>query len=263
MQGIITTSIVAEDYSGLLRSSSPSIGAYEYTGSVATPSPVVSITSPSTGSSVTVGSNVSITATASETNGIITNIAIYNGSDLLGSSSSSPYTYVMSNPAAGSYTLKAVATDANGASSTSNSVTVTITTQSVTPSSPIVTITSPASGSTYTAGANVTITTTASETNGTINNISLYNGSGILLGSSSSSPYNYVYNNILAGGYSFYAVATDANGVSTTSSTITITVTATTAPVVAITSPANGSSFTFGTSVYSCCHCFRKQWKHC
>ena len=61
-----------------------------------TPQPVVSITNPTSGSSVTSGSNISITATASESNGTITNVSLYNGSTLLGSSSSSPYTYMMS-----------------------------------------------------------------------------------------------------------------------------------------------------------------------
>ena len=136
----------------------------------------------------------------------------------------------------------------SGVSTTSSPITITVATAPVLPSSPVVTITSPASGSSYTAGSNVTITTTASETNGTISNIALYNGSGILLGSSSTSPYNYVYTNILAGTYTFYAVATDANGVSTTSSSITVTVTAssiapgiTTQPVsVTVTAPATG-----------------------
>ena len=211
--------------------------------------PVVSISSPSTGSSVTTGSNVTITASASESNGTITNIAIYNGSSLLGSSSASPYSYVMSNIGSGTYTLTAVAADANGVSVTSSAVTLTAAPAPVLPSAPVVSLTSPASGSSYTAGSNVTITTTASETNGTIRSISLYNGSGILLGTSSSSPYSYVYTNILAGGYTFYAVATDVNGVSTTSSSIAVSVTAPTAPVVAIISPSNGGSFTAGSSI--------------
>jgi len=239
--GYNTTGTVIQDIFGLVRSSTPTIGAYEYTGSTQT-SPVVAITSPASGSSVTSGSNISITATASETNGSITNISLYNGATLLGSSSSSPYTFVMNNPAVGNYTLTAVATDAKGVSTTSSAVSVTVTSQTL-PSSPVVNITNPANGGSYAAGSNVTITTTASESNGTIKNISLYNGSGLFLGSSSSSPYSYVDTNMAAGGYSFYAVATDVNGVSTTSSTVTITVSAPSTPAVIITSPTNGTTF--------------------
>jgi Bacterial Ig domain len=245
--GYNTTSIVVEDLNGLLRSSTPSIGAYEYSGSSSFP-PVVAITNPASGISVSNGSNVTITATASETNGTITNISLYNGAALLGSSSSSPYTYTMTDPAAGIYTLTAVATDAKGVSTTSIPAIVTVTPQTL-PSSPVVNITSPASGSSYTAGSNVTITTTASETNGTIANISLYNGSGILLGTSSTSPYNYVDSNMAAGAYSFYAIAKDINGVSTTSGAITVTVTAQAGvPAVAIASPANGSTYIQGST---------------
>ena len=243
--GYNTNSVVAADFSGLVRSSTPAIGAYEYTS--ASSSPVVAITSPASGSSVTSGSNISITAAASENNGSISNISLYNGATLLGSSSSSPYTYVMSNPAVGTYTLTAVATDAKGVSTTSSVVSVTVSSQIIS-SSPVVTITSPANASSYAAGSNVTVTTSASETNGTISNISLYNGSGLLLGSSSASPYNFVDSNMAAGGYSFYAVATDVNGVSTTSSTVSVTVTSTASPVVAIASPTDGTTFTQGST---------------
>src|SRR5262249_7393460 len=137
----------------------------------------------------------------------------------------------------------AVATDANGVSVTSSPVVVTVT-NPVLPSLPVVTITSPASGGSFTAGSSVTISTTASETNGTISNIALYNATGVLLGSSNVSPYNLVYSNMLAGSYSFYAVATDINGVSTTSSSVAITVIAAPSlPVVVMTSPVDGSSF--------------------
>ncbi len=243
--GYNTNAVVTTDYNGLVRSSIPSLGAYEYTSGSS--SPVVAITSPVSGSSVTSGSNISITATASEYNGTITNVSLYSGATLLGSSSSSPYTYVMNNPAVGSYNLTAVATDAKGVSTTSTLVSVTVSSQTQS-SSPVVTITSPASGNSYTAGSNVTVTTTASETNGTIATISLYNGSGLLLGTSTSSPYNFVDSNMAAGGYSFYAVATDVNGVSTTSSTVAITITSATSPVVSIASPSNGSTYVQGST---------------
>jgi hypothetical protein len=264
----------SNDYNNLAPNSPPDIGAIQYNSCIANstgstngfcsinnqccggtcssegqcgtgnsnPQPVVSITSPVSGSSFSAGSNVTITASASENNGTITNISIYNGSTLLGSSSTSPYNYVMNNAGAGTYTLTARATDANGVSTTSNAVTVTVENASILPSLPVVTITSPVSGNSFTAGSNLTITTTASETNGTISNISLFNGSGILLGTSSTSPYNFVDNNLLAGTYTFFAVAKDATDISTTSSSITVTITSSSSPVVAITSPVNGSS---------------------
>jgi len=86
--------------------------------------PVINITNPINGTSLTIGSNVTITATASETNGTISKVAFYNGSVLLGITTKSPYTYTWSNVAAGNYNLTAVATDANGVSVTSSPVTI-------------------------------------------------------------------------------------------------------------------------------------------
>ncbi|MBF0571768.1 MAG: hypothetical protein HQL12_07820, partial [Candidatus Omnitrophica bacterium] len=131
--------IVAKDFSGFARCSTPTIGAYEYAGSSVTPSsPVVAITSPSNGSSLTAGTNITITTTASEANGTISNISLYNGAGvLLGSSSSSPYNYVMSNAAAGSYTFTAVAKDASGVSTTSSPITLTVTPAPILPSPPV------------------------------------------------------------------------------------------------------------------------------
>lgn len=116
---------------------------------------------------------------------------------------------------------------------------------------PQIAVTNPPNGSSLTAGSNVTITSTASETLETIANISLFNAGGVYLGSSGSSPYNYTLTNILPGNYSFYATATDVNGVSSTSSPVAftaITPILPSLPVVAITNPANGSSFPAGIS---------------
>ena len=59
--------------------------------------------------------NVTITATASDSDGTVTNVEFYAGSTLLGSDSSSPYSMVWSNAPSGSHTLKAKAMDNGGA----------------------------------------------------------------------------------------------------------------------------------------------------
>jgi hypothetical protein len=213
------------------------------TVTVITPSlPVVSLTYPVNGGSYVTGSNVTISASASEVNGTIAQVQFYNGSTLLGTSTASPYNYTLNNVLAGSYSLTAVATDTYGISTTSSAVIVTVTAVP-----PVVAITSPANGSNLIAGSTLSITANASEVNGTITQVQFYNGS-TLLGTDTTSPYNFTWNNVPAGSYTLSVKATDANGVSTTSGTLTVTVTAPT-PVVAITSPANASSLTAGSNL--------------
>lgn len=87
--------------------------------------PTVSITSPSNGS-VLQRTKATVAATASSAKGI-KNVQFYLGSQLIGTDSSSPYSinWNARRQAAGSYTLKAVATDKAGASAeTSISITL-------------------------------------------------------------------------------------------------------------------------------------------
>jgi phosphatidylserine/phosphatidylglycerophosphate/cardiolipin synthase-like enzyme/regulation of enolase protein 1 (concanavalin A-like superfamily) len=88
---------------------------------------------------------------------------------------------------------------------------------------PTVSITSPVSGATYTAPAAVTITATASDSDGTVARVDFYAGN-TLLGSSTTSPYSFTWNNVPAGTYSLTAVATDNANATTTSSPVSITV---------------------------------------
>ena len=107
-----------------------------YLGSVTPPSnqrPSVSITSP-TGGTFSEGSNITIQATASDSDGTVTNVEFYRGTTRLGQDGSSPYSYTWNNVSAGTYTLTAVATDDDGATTTSNGVTITVTSSSPTQS---------------------------------------------------------------------------------------------------------------------------------
>lgn len=93
--------------------------------SVSNSLPAVSISSPATGASFTTPASIAITATASDADGSIAKVEFYNGSTLLGSATSAPYTYTWTGMNAGTYTIKAVATDDRGGQSTAQiSVTV-------------------------------------------------------------------------------------------------------------------------------------------
>lgn len=89
--------------------------------------PTVSITSPSGGASFTEGDDVTIEASASDSDGSVTSVKFYYGaSNLIGEDTSSPYSVIWSNVPAGSYNLTAVATDDDNATTTSSSVAITV-----------------------------------------------------------------------------------------------------------------------------------------
>ncbi|HEY2854545.1 MAG TPA: Ig-like domain-containing protein, partial [Gemmatimonadaceae bacterium] len=97
--------------------------------------PSVTLTGPSSGTMVAAGASVTLTAAAADTDGTIERVDFYAGSTLIDSATSAPYAASWRNPAAGSYTLTAVATDDGFASATSTGVPVTVSpaTTTVTP----------------------------------------------------------------------------------------------------------------------------------
>ena len=82
--------------------------------------PTVAITSPQSGATFTAPASITINATASDSDGSIARVEFYNGSTLLGSDTSSPYSFTWTNVPAGNYSLTARAFDNAGASTTSS-----------------------------------------------------------------------------------------------------------------------------------------------
>ena len=198
--------------------------------------PVVSITSPSNGATVGVGS-LNLVASASSSQGIST-VRFYEGATLLGTGTGSGGSYSLSiSVTAGTHTYTAVATDTTGASTTSSAVTITASSAGNLP--PTVSIVSPANGSTVPAGT-VQLQASASDDRG-IANVKFYEGS-TQLGTATLTGGVYVLSatGVAAGSHTYTAVATDTDGATTTSSPITIT--ASSAARIAITSPADGTS---------------------
>jgi hypothetical protein len=88
--------------------------------------PTASITSPSNGATFTAPASITINASATDPNGSVTRVDFFNGSQLLGSDTSAPYSYTWGSVAAGTYSLRAVAYDNAGASTASAAVSVTV-----------------------------------------------------------------------------------------------------------------------------------------
>ncbi|MGE5290489.1 MAG: glycoside hydrolase family 6 protein [Micromonosporaceae bacterium] len=89
-------------------------------------SPTVSLTSPANGATFTAPATINLTATASESGGSIASVQFLNGSTVIGTVTTSPYSFTWTNVGAGTYTLTARATDGSGNTATSSAVTVTV-----------------------------------------------------------------------------------------------------------------------------------------
>ena len=189
--------------------------------------PTVSISIPSSASGYTAPANITISATAADSDGTVARVDFYQGSTLIGSDASSPYSVAWSNVAAGTYSLTAVATDNAGDTATSSPLTVTVNPAN---KPPTVSISSPGSGTTFTAPAGISISAAAGDTDGTVTRVDFYAGAQ-LVGSDTASPFAAMWSSVPAGSYSLTAVATDDKGAKTTSAAIAVTVTAVAPPV--------------------------------
>src|SRR5205085_132858 len=143
---------------------------------------------PANNATFTTGAAITINATATDADGTVSKVDFYNGTTLLGTDATSPYSFVISRSEERSEGIKSVATDNLNATGTSSVITVTVSNANT---SPVATITSPANNATFTTGAAITINATASDANGTVSKVDFYNGT-TLLGTDATSPYSFV-----------------------------------------------------------------------
>lgn len=248
-------SITARAYDNAGASTTSAPVSVTVAAGVANKAPSVSITSPSSGTTLAGPATITLVAAASDSDGSVSKVEFYNGSSLVATTTGSPYNATFTGVPNGTYTVTARAYDNLGASTTSAAVTVTVAT--TVNKAPLVTLTSPANGASYAAPATVTLTATASDSDGSISRVEFYNGT-TKLGQSTVSPYSYTWSNVAAGSYSVTARAYDNAGASTSSTPANVTVTGTTTtppptvnqlPTVSLTSPANGSIYTAPATV--------------
>jgi hypothetical protein len=203
--------------------------------------PTVSITAPANNATFVAPAAITINATAADTDGSIARVDFYNGTTLLGTDTTSPYTYSWANVATGTYSITAKATDNLAAVTTSAAISVTVGANQA----PTVSISSPAVNASFAAPASIAINANAADADGTISKVEFYNGT-TLLGSDTTSPYSYAWSNVAAGTYSITAKATDNKGAVTTSSAVSISVANNQLPVISFDMPADN-----GPAIYA------------
>jgi chitinase len=89
--------------------------------------PSVALTAPANGASVSSGAAITVSANATDSDGSIAKVEFFRGGSSLGSDTSAPYAVTWSNASAGSYQLTAMATDNQGATTTSAARSITVT----------------------------------------------------------------------------------------------------------------------------------------
>jgi hypothetical protein len=94
---------------------------------------------------------------------------------------------------------------------------------------PSVALTGPPNNATFTEPANIAISATASDSDGSVSKVEFYQN-GVKLGEAASAPYSFAWNGVLAGIYTLTAVATDDKGALGTSVPIQVTVNSANAP---------------------------------
>jgi hypothetical protein len=89
-------------------------------------SPTVSLTSPTNNASFTTLQTINLTASASDADGTVSKVEFYDGTILLGTDNTSPYSYSWSGMSVGTHVLTAKATDNTGNVTISTAVTVSV-----------------------------------------------------------------------------------------------------------------------------------------
>lgn len=119
-----TFSAVATDNTGLTATNSITI---QVTPPVTPPviGPTVAITNPANGSTLSAPASFTLAATVSDSSGTVTNVEFLQGATLLGNITSAPFSVLVSNLSAASYTFSAIATDNTGLTA-SNSITINV-----------------------------------------------------------------------------------------------------------------------------------------
>lgn len=114
---------------------------------------------------------------------------------------------------------------------------------------PSVALTAPSPGAIFSAGGNIALVASASDSDGSITRVEFYREGAILLGTATAPPFTIVWTNVGEGSYALTARAYDNRNGKATSTPVSIAVVGNQAPVVALASPADGSFHVAGAPI--------------
>jgi chitodextrinase len=178
----------------------------------------------STPASAMTGDNVTISATATDSDGTVASVEFFVDNVSIGTDATAPYS-VSYTTTVGKHKVKAVATDNLGLKGTSKEDSIVV----VNNQAPFVSISTP---KTAISGDEVTFTATAMDSDGTVELVEFY-VDNVKVGSDASAPYTYKWT-ATTGSHQVKAVATDNKGLYGNSSDSIIVVTENAAPTLTL-----------------------------
>lgn len=182
-------------------------------------SPVVEVTTPTNGAHFIAPAQIALAATASDADGSVAKVEFFASGVKIGEDTEAPYEAVWNNPPVAAHVITAVATDDQGATTTSAENLVVVYDAAGTP---VAKITAPPDGHVVEGPTNMVVTATANAING-VARVEFFNN-GTLYATDDSAPYSALWpapfgTNLLT------AVSVDTGGVRGTSPGVTVIVT--------------------------------------
>ena len=178
---------------------------------------------PADGSSVPEGTAIELAASAADTDGTVAKVEFFAGSVRLAELLAPPYAYSWATAPVGAHVITARATDNAGATTTSAPATVTVTAVAGN-LPPMVALTAPTAGASFTAGTPIALAAGASDSDGTVQRVEFYAGI-VKVGEALAEPYVATWAGAAVGTHVITAIAYDDDGASSVSAGVSITVT--------------------------------------
>jgi Autotransporter beta-domain/Bacterial Ig domain len=198
--------------------------------------PTVSITAPANNSTYIAPATIDLTANATAPDTTITRVDYLADGRLIGSATTPPFAFSWQNVSAGNYVVAPRVVPALGNPVDGRPITLIVgaTTTSVS-------ITTPANNTAFTAPATVALAASATAQGATITSVE-YLVNGAVIGSATTPPFAFNWQNVIAGNYTITPRAVPAVGNSFEGAPIGIVVSNPPATII-ITSPGNSSTF--------------------
>ncbi|MEM1328177.1 MAG: Ig-like domain-containing protein [Bacteroidota bacterium] len=218
-------------------------------------SPMVSFQTPTDGDNFGTGETINVLVDASDSDGSITGVQLFANGQNQGTVNTAPYQWSLSTNNPGTYTLRAVATDNDGATS-EQSIMITVSNGGGGSNNPVVSFVTPMDGQTFLDGDDVPVEVNATD-DGSVQFVDLFLD-GTLVRRENGAPYEWglpsqmdsALENMSPGTYTLEAIATDNQG-NTGSATITFVVNSLVGnpPTVIFVVPTDGQNFTEGNDI--------------